>query len=123
MILRASLLGAPLACLLAGTPLAADTVQTYPPAYCAAFWQGYADVLGDEGERALADRFRDASVRLIGEAETDALIEERRPWIRDMMSAYIYAQDDQSRELFERLVTECGRLEADLPHLRPEPRP
>ncbi len=40
-----------------------------------------------------------------------------------MMSAYIFAQDDQSRELFERLVTECGRLEADLPHLRPEPRP
>ena len=120
MTIRASLLGAPLACLLAGTPLAADiTVHSYPPAYCAAFWQGYADVLGDEGERALADRFRDASVGLIGEAETDAIIDERRPWIRDLMDAYIHAQDDQSRELFERLVPDCGRLEADLPHLRP----
>ncbi|TNC52943.1 hypothetical protein FHG66_01225 [Rubellimicrobium rubrum] len=118
--MRASLLGAPLACLLAAMPLAAEiTVHAYPPAYCAAFWQGYADVLGDDGERALADRFRDASVRLIGEAETDAIIEERRPWIRDLMDAYIYAQDDQSRKLFERLVTDCGRLEADLPYLRP----
>jgi len=118
---RALLSGAPFACLLAGSLLAtagsADTVSRYPPAYCAALWEGYADVLGDEGERALAAEFRAASIRLIGEAETDAQIAERRPWIVDLMTAYIHDQDRQSREIFERLVTSCGRLAADLPYL------
>jgi hypothetical protein len=117
---RAPLTWAPLACLLAGALLAtaasADTTR-YPPAYCAALWEGYADVLGDEGERALAAEFRAASVRLIGEAETDDQIAERRPWIVDLLTAYIHDQDRQSREIFERLVTSCGQLAADLPYL------
>lgn len=112
---------APLACLLAGAFAAtagrAETISPYPPAYCAALWEGYADVLGDEGERALAAEFRAASIRLIGEAETDRQIAERRPWIVDLMTAYIHDQDRQSREIFERLVTGCGRLAADLPYL------
>ena len=110
---------APLACLLAGflaTAAIAD-IAPYPPAYCAALWEGYADVLGDEGERALAAEFRAASIRLIGEAQTDADIAERRPWIVDLMTAYIHDQDRQSREIFERLVTGCGRLAADLSYL------
>lgn len=111
----------PVACLLAGTILAspadADDTTPYPPAYCAALWEGYADVLGDEGERALAAEFRAASVRLIGEAETDALIAERRPWMVDLMTAYIYHQDRQSRRIFERLVRSCGQLAADLPYI------
>ncbi len=115
---------APFACLLAGTLLAspalADDTTPYPPAYCAALWEGYADVLGDEGERALAAEFRAASVRLIGEAETEALIAERRPWMVDLMSAYIYHQDDQSRRIFERLVRGCGDLAGDLSLIGPE---
>ena len=106
--------------LLAGAapdPSGADSLVPYPPALCAALWEGYADVLGDEGERALAAEFRAASVRLIGEAGTEAAIAERRPWIVDLMTAYIHDQDDQSREIFERLVTSCGRLAADLPYL------
>jgi hypothetical protein len=99
------------------TTARAETVSPYPPAYCAALWDGYADVLGDEGERALAAEFRAASVRLIGEAETDREIAERRPWIVDLLTAYIHDQDRQSREIFERLVTSCGRLAADLPSL------
>ncbi|MBP1804593.1 hypothetical protein [Rubellimicrobium aerolatum] len=125
MIRRALLLGAPLAAAalaaaaLAAAPVQAeDRVLAQSPARCAAFWQGYADVLGDEGERALADRFRAASIRLIGEAATDATIAERRPWMRDLLDAYIHAGDDQSRDLFRRLVADCGRLEADLPYLR-----
>ena len=43
-------------------------------ATCAALWEGYADVLGDDGERVLANEFRDAAARLAGEAEADALI-------------------------------------------------
>jgi hypothetical protein len=109
--------------LLSPTFASADTLTPYPPAMCAALWEGYADVLGDEGERALAAEFRAASIRLIGEAETDALIAERRPWIVDLMTAYIHDQDDQSRELFERLVTSCGQLAADLPHLGPQDDP
>ncbi|WP_210527386.1 hypothetical protein [Rubellimicrobium arenae] len=120
---RASLCGAPLAGLMVGLLAAgdgrADTIPPYPPSTCAALWEGYADVLGDEGERALAARFRAASVKLIGATETDALIDERRPWMRDLLAAYVYDQDDQSRDLFERLVTGCGRLEADLPYLGP----
>ena len=110
-----------LAGLLAGAFLAgsawADRINPYPPSYCAALWEGYADVLGDQGERALAAQFREASIRLIGEAETDAQIADRRPWMVDLMYAYVYHQDDQSRRIFERLVTSCGRLAADLPHL------
>jgi hypothetical protein len=96
------------------TGASADTINPYPPAYCAALWEGYADVLGDRGERALAARFREASVRQIGEAETDALIAERRAWMVDLMDAYIHHQDDQSRELFERLVRGCGDLAGNL---------
>ncbi|TNC73829.1 hypothetical protein [Rubellimicrobium roseum] len=114
---RALRSGAPLACLLAGLPLAApadDRPSIYPPAHCAALWEGYADVLGDEGERALAARFRAASVRVIGEAETDRLIAERRPWMRDLLTAYVRDGDEQSEELFETLLRNCARLEGDL---------
>jgi hypothetical protein len=117
---RVPFLGAPLACLLAGAvPVPADTTS-YPPVMCATLWEGYADVLGDKGERALAAEFRAASVRLIGQGETDTYIAERRPWIVDLMTAYIHDQDDQSRELFERLVASCGQLAADLPHITPK---
>ncbi|EYD77163.1 hypothetical protein Rumeso_01275 [Rubellimicrobium mesophilum DSM 19309] len=117
MTRRAPPLRAPLAGLLAGALLAASAsaeINPYPPSYCAALWEGYADVLGDRGERALAARFREVSVRRIGEAETDAQIAERRPWMVDLMNAYIYHQDDQSRRLFERLVRGCGDLAGDL---------
>ncbi len=106
--------------VLLAAPAVAQEVSPYPPAYCAALWEGYADVLGDNGERALAAQFREASVRLIGEAETDAQIAERRPWIVDLMNAYIYHQDDQSRRLFERLVRGCGELAGDLAIIRPQ---
>lgn len=110
------------ACALAVLPAAApaDSINPYPPAYCAALWEGYADVLGDEGERALAAQFREASVRQIGEAETDAVIAERRPWMADLMHAYIHHQDDQSRRLFERLVRGCGDLAGDLSLVGPQ---
>ena len=99
------------------TPTPADDAPRYiyPPAHCAALWEGYADILGDEGERDLAARFGAASVALIGEAETESLISERRPWMRDLLRAYIHNGDDQSRDLFDRLLTECAVLEADLP--------
>jgi hypothetical protein len=107
-------------CVILATPSFADSINPYPPAYCAALWEGYADVLGDEGERALAAQFREASVRLIGEAETDASIAERRPWMVDLIYAYIYHQDDQSRRIFERLVRGCGDLAGDLSLIGPE---
>jgi hypothetical protein len=110
--------GAALALLLLPAPLAAQDeateLATLRLATCAALWQGYADVLGDEEERVLAARFRDAAARLAGAEEADALIAERRPWMVDLLAAFIHAQDDQSRELFQRLVTDCGRIQADL---------
>ena len=115
----ASALAGACALVLPAATSAADPVNPYPPAYCAALWEGYADVLGDEGERALAAQFRAASVRLIGEAETDALIAERRPWMVDLMYAYIHHQDDQSRDLFARLVRGCGDLAGDLSLIGP----
>lgn len=102
------------------SPAIADSINAYPPAYCAALWEGYADVLGDDGERALAAQFREASVRQIGAEETDALIADRRPWMADLMYAYVYHQDDQSRRLFERLVRGCGDLAGDLSLVAPE---
>lgn len=103
-----------LALALLATPAAAEpSLPALRLATCAALWEGYADVLGDDGERALAARFEAAAVRLGGE-EARALVEERRPWMRDLLHAYTEHQDDQSRELFERLVTDCGTLAADL---------
>ena len=119
MTRRAPSRWASLAGLVAGPFLAlaasADGVSPYPPSYCAALWDAYAEVLGDRGERDLAALFRAASIRLIGEAETDAQIADRRPWMVDLMNAYIYHQDDQSRDIFERLVRGCGELAGDLP--------
>jgi hypothetical protein len=106
------------ALLLSAAPAAADTAIRQPPDLCAALWEGYADVLGDEGERALAARFRDASAALLGPEETDALIAERRPWMADLVIAYIEFGDEQSRDLFERLLQGCALTEADL--LRPQ---
>jgi hypothetical protein len=105
---------------LATPAVADDRLSIYPSATCAALWEGYADVLGDGGERALAARFREVSVRRIGQAETDARIAERRPWMVDLMNAYIHDQDDQSRDLFARLVRGCGDLAGDLSIVRPE---
>lgn len=108
---------AAMALLLAVLPPAgmADTAALYPPSTCAALWEGFADRFGDSGERALASRFRDASVAAVGAAETDALVAERRPWIGDLLEAYVLDGDDQSRDLFERLVRGCGEAAADLP--------
>lgn len=100
---------------LLATPAPADTSALYPPSTCAALWEGFADKFGDSGERALAARFRDASVASIGAAETDALVAEHRPWIRDLLEAYVLDGDSQSRDLFERLVRGCGEAAADLP--------
>ncbi len=99
---------------LATPALAEPSLPTLRLATCAALWEGYADVLGDEGERALAARFESAAVAEGGEAAR-ALIAERRPWMRDLLVAYIHESDDQSRDLFTRLVTDCGALAADLP--------
>lgn len=101
---------------LALLPLAARAAPVpYPPSTCAALWEGLADRFGDEGEPALALRFRAWSESLIGEAETRAPIAERRPWMRDLLAAHALAQDDQSRELFERMAEGCAAMEAGLP--------
>ena len=96
-------------------PAAADPLPPYPPAGCAALWEAYADLFGDSGERALAARFRDWSIRLDGEAATDAAIAEHRPMMTALIRAYVQDHDRQSRDLFERLVTECGTAAGDLP--------
>lgn len=118
----AARLGRPLATALALIPALSVAAETrdgtrspYPPSTCAALWEGFADKFGDDGERALAARFRGWSDALIGAAETEALIAERRPWIRDLLEAYVLDGDDQSRDLFERLIRGCGAMAADLP--------
>jgi hypothetical protein len=113
--------GAALLALLLAAPAAAAEESVLPLrlATCAALWQGYADVLGDRGERALAARFQDAAASLVGGAEAAALVAERRPWMADLLVAYTEHQDEQSRELFERLVAGCGALAGDLPELAP----
>lgn len=84
-------------------------------ATCAALWEGTADILGDRGERELAARFLRAAGELMGEAEARAFAAERRPWMADLLHAYVEDADDQSRDLFERLVAKCGALAGDLP--------
>lgn len=101
--------------LLLGAPATADPVTPYPPAGCAALWEAYANYFGDEGERALAARFRSWSESAVGVAETRAIEDEHRPLMADLIRFYVEAGDDQSRELFERWITGCGVMAADLP--------
>jgi hypothetical protein len=82
---------------------------------CSALWEGYADVLGDEGERELALRFRNEAARLTDATAARSAVSERRPWMVNLLHAYLESRDRQSRGLFERLLTDCARLEADLP--------
>ena len=102
---------------LAQTPIEPrdGTRSPYPPSTCAALWEGFADKFGDDGERSLAARFRGWSETLIGPGETEALIAERRPWIRDLLEAYVLDGDGQSRDVFERLIRGCGEMAADIP--------
>ncbi len=92
-----------------------DSVRSMRLATCAALWDGYSAVLGDEGEGALARRFEAQAARLMGGDPARAAVAERRPWMEDLLHAYIGSGDDQSRELFGRLLTDCAALEADLP--------
>ena len=94
-----------------GTDAAA--IRSLRLATCAALWDGTATVLGDNDARALAARFLAEANRLSRDA--NALAEERRPWMVDLLRAYIGSRDDQSRDLYKRLLTDCAELEADLP--------
>jgi hypothetical protein len=82
---------------------------------CSALWDGYADVMGDEGERQLALRFRTEAARIAEDQDVDAALAERRPWMVDLIQGYLRSGDRQSRDLFERLLSDCALLQADLP--------
>ena len=93
---------------------AAAGVPAYPPSQCAAFWHGFADVLGDHGERALAEGFLTVAERVEG-AGAAAKVAEQRPLMATLVDAYVHDQDDQSRDLMDRLIAGCGELAADFP--------
>ncbi len=99
----------------ADAALAAGSVRSQRLATCAALWDGYAAVLGDGPDEALARRFEAEAARHLGPEAARAAVEERGPWMVDLLDAYIRLGDDQSRALFDRLMTECGELGADLP--------
>ena len=90
----------------------AAAIRSLRLATCAALWDGTATVLGDNDARALAARFLAEARRLSSDA--DALAQERRPWMVDLLHAYIGSGDDQSRELYGRLLTDCAELQGDL---------
>ncbi len=99
----------------ADAALAAGSVRSQRLATCAALWDGAAAAFGDNGEGALARRFEAQASHRIGEDAARAAVEERRPWMEDLLAAYVEHGDDQSRDLFQQLLAGCAELEADLP--------
>jgi hypothetical protein len=93
----------------------ADDLGAIRLATCAALWDGAAAAFGDDGEGALARRFEAQASHRIGEDAARAAVEERRPWMEDLLAAYVEHGDDQSRDLFQQLLAGCAELEADLP--------
>lgn len=98
-------------------PSAASEPLPIPATDCAAFWLGYGDYATLSAyldEEAAAEAYRNALAwrrAAIGEsgdaAATDAQIVEMRQAMTLLAEAYIYDGDNQSRELFERMVAHC----------------
>lgn len=82
-------------------------------ATCAALWRAQAQSVGDGdgGLQALARRFERVAASRIGREEAAALVAERLPWMSDLIVAYVHVRDDQSRDLYRRLVGDCAAPE------------
>ena len=111
--LAASVLAAGLCAALAPSADAQDD-PAYPAATCAALWTAHERTLGP-GEDPRA--FRDAAVRLADDpSRVDAFVAEQVPLLEELIYAYVDRGDEQSRDLFERLLATCHRFADD--HLR-----
>ncbi|WP_299965348.1 hypothetical protein [uncultured Roseobacter sp.] len=105
--------------------MAASDEPLYPAAQCAAFWFGYADYAqwskfldGQPDDVELAQAFRAVALRLGDQTEVDRFIAQQRPLMALLMEATIYAQDRQSREVFETLSETCEDYGAAQPELQ-----
>ncbi|SFP06251.1 hypothetical protein [Tranquillimonas alkanivorans] len=91
----------------------------YPAAQCAALWLGFSDYIGGTAEADLGRAFRDVAVRLSGDAaRVDAFIAEQRPLMSLMIDAHVWEQDEDSRDIFERLAQTCEAFGARHPETR-----
>ena len=124
MICFRRLTGAAIAVVAASGALAQDKLP--PAAQCAAFWYGYAEYAErspyldiDPRDRQFADAFRAAAVRVADpDASVDRFIEDQRPLMLQLVDAYIYSSDRQSRDLFERQLATCSDVAANHPETR-----
>lgn len=98
----------------------------HPAAQCAAVWFGSADfadgsphLTANPADTEMAKAFRDVALRLIGDpVQVDSLIADQRPQMLRLVESYIYGDDQQSRDLFERLTARCHDLAGRHPETR-----
>ena len=115
---------ASLAALVVAQPaVALDREARYPAATCAAFFLGRDDFARtsawldrNPGDPARAAALRDEAVRLNGGAapEVDAFVAEEREVLAFLFEAMILDQDEQSRDVHDRLVATCETLADEL---------
>jgi hypothetical protein len=112
--------------LVAGPALALDSAAAQA-ARCAALFYGMADFQRahprltdvDPALATLAGAFRDAAVRLAGDAgAADAAIADQRPGMALLMKGIVLYAGRVSAGVFERLSRTCARLERALPETR-----
>ncbi len=105
------------AALLAGHGAQAEADKAiYPAAQCAAFWLGFNDYAkrspfldSNPDYLAQADAFRRIALRLnpARAAEIEQTIRDQRDDMALLTEAVIYANDKQSRKVFETLAQTC----------------
>jgi hypothetical protein len=125
--MRPAATGLVLAAALALPCFAADDPAEYPAAQCAALWLGQDDYARqsrllpqDPNDVALGEAFRAVAHRLTTRdaATIDAFIAQQIPIMSFMVEAYIYGNDRQSRDIYERLMDDCAAFAATQPETR-----
>ncbi|MCX8224878.1 MAG: hypothetical protein OTI35_02300 [Sulfitobacter sp.] len=123
----ASIIGVCAALLASSGAQADDDAAIYPAAQCAAFWLGFNDYAkwspfldssADNVKRSNA--FRAVAVRLAPTrvTEIDRAIQDQRSAMALLAEAVIYANDNQSRKVFETLTQTCESFASKHPETR-----
>lgn len=121
------LLGVCAALLTSGGVQAQSELEIYPAAQCAAFWLGFNDYAKSApflekslGDLKRSDAFRDVAVRLAPGrvTEIDRKIQDQRSPMALLAEAVIYANDEQSRKVFETLAQTCESFGNEQPETR-----
>jgi len=123
----APIIGVCAALLTSSGAQAYDDAAIYPAAQCAAFWLGFNDYAkrspfldSSPDDLNRSNAFRLVAVRLAPArvAEIDRTIQDQRSAMALLAEAVIYANDKQSRKVFETLTQTCESFASKHPETR-----